>query len=1403
MMTTELVALQTAYTSLESALKKSQALLDATFEQTIIGLAYCDLQGKFVRVNRKFGEVVGSEISELINRTFSEITHPENPQIASVLSQQLIQGELANYEWEICFPHPDGTVACGQLTLSLVREESGEPVFLFLTIADITQHKNLAEQLQQKETPLSEQLKICQFALEHAADAIFWVKADAQFCYVNLAACRLSGYDREELFAMKVFQIDPNFTPAIWKQEWENLKQQGFLQFDSHIQAKDGRFIPVQISVNYLEFEGCEYNCAFMRDISDRISAETALRKSEQQYETLTRLAPVGIFRTDAAGKVIYANERCIEMVGLRREMLLGDGWVQTIHPEDIEEVLTKWLKTIKQHSSFQCEHRIVRPDGSIVWVLTQAIAEFETDGTIIGYVGTLTDISERKRVEAELTQAQKFLASVLENLPVSVVAKEATELRFVLWNPATTNILGYTPEEVLGKNDYDFFPKEQADFFTSKDREALNAGKFIEIPEEPIQIKTGETRFFHTRKTGITDNEGNPQYLLAIAEDITERKLALEALAENEERWRQIFTEAPIGIALANTDNHRIEKVNRALCEMLGYTEAELLTMTPADITHPEDRKLEISLMKQVVSGKIPRYQIEKRLLTKNYDIIWVNMKATILRHPDGTIRYGLAMIENITQRKNLERELALRQARFDAFFSTAPAALVMLDDRLRYVQINDAAAEMNGLSVKEYLGKTFGEVVPELADSLAPIFEKILTTGEPMLNMEVSGEAPKETGTIRHWIASFFPLPGEDCRPVGLGIVAVEITALKRAETALQESLERFELVLKATNDGIWEVRYTWLDEHTPKEQIYYSPRLMEFVGFTKSELKNVSQSYINRIHPEDRVRVDRALSAHINEAVPYQDIEYRIRNSTGEYRWVIARGQALWDTAGRVTRFAGSMRDITDRKRAETALKEKVAREKLLNQLVSQIRTSFDLDKILVTVVSSLQNLLNVDSCAFSWYRAYSSNLPASREEDGEVWEIVHEAKKPHIASLIGIYPTQAYGSITQRLIEGKIIRVNEVTTCGDPELQQACMSFGYTSAIAIPIMTNSGEIGTIGCYHSTGVRPWTDAELEFLQAVCNQLAIAISQAELYNQATQTALVAQEKARLLEATLSELKSAQLQLIQSEKMSSLGQMVAGIAHEINNPVSFIYGNIDHASRYISDLLSLVELYAQHYPQPADAITDFEEDIDLDFLKLDLPKLLGSMKIGATRIQEIVRSLRTFSRLDEAEKKAIDLHEGLDSTLRLLEHRLSEKSGHPAIQVIKNYGNLPLAECYAGQLNQVFMNLLTNAIDAIEETYQGRSYESIKANPGKITITTELKNSSRVIIKISDNGAGIPESVKKRLFDPFFTTKPVGKGTGLGLSISYQIVVERHSGELRCVSSPGKGTEFAIEIPL
>lgn len=290
--------------------------------------------------------------------------------------------------------------------------------------------------------------------------------------------------------------------------------------------------------------------------------------------------------------------------------------------------------------------------------------------------------------------------------------------------------------------------------------------------------------------------------------------------------------------------------------------------------------------------------------------------------------------------------------------------------------------------------------------------------------------------------------------------------------------------------------------------------------------------------------------------------------------------------------------------------------------------------------------------------------------------------------------------------------------------------------------------------------------------------------------------------QKSHELEQTLQELQHAQTQLVQSEKMSSLGQLVAGVAHEINNPVNFIHGNLHHADQYIQDLLNLLQLYQEHDPAPTAEIQTVTEDIDLEFLRDDLPKLLASMKVGAERIREIVRSLRSFSRLDEAEVKDVNVHEGIDSTLMILHNRLKLKSDYPAIQIVKEYGNLPKIECYAGQLNQVFMNILSNAIDALDEQNQQRSLADITANPSNITIRTETINHQTVAIQISDNGPGIPEAVQKRLFDPFFTTKAVGKGTGMGMSISHQ-VIERHKGRLKCISSPGQGAEFVIEIPI
>jgi two-component system, NtrC family, sensor kinase len=295
-------------------------------------------------------------------------------------------------------------------------------------------------------------------------------------------------------------------------------------------------------------------------------------------------------------------------------------------------------------------------------------------------------------------------------------------------------------------------------------------------------------------------------------------------------------------------------------------------------------------------------------------------------------------------------------------------------------------------------------------------------------------------------------------------------------------------------------------------------------------------------------------------------------------------------------------------------------------------------------------------------------------------------------------------------------------------------------------------------------------------------------------------------------LAQTLSELQQTQSQLVQSEKMSSLGQLVAGVAHEINNPINFIYGNIAPAANYIQSLLELTATYEENYPNPEPAVKEKLKSIDLDFIKEDLPKILVSLKTGANRIRDIVKSLRVFSRLDEAEMKLADIHEGLDSTLMILQSRIKPHSNFPGIKIIKEYEDLPKIECYPGQLNQVFMNIIANAIDALEEEQEQKAEATEKPNSslaasqpeiGTIKIYTKILESEWVEIRIANNGKGIPESAIKQLFDPFYTTKAVGKGTGLGLSISYQIITERHQGELLCISTPGQGTEFAIKIPI
>ena len=366
------------------------------------------------------------------------------------------------------------------------------------------------------------------------------------------------------------------------------------------------------------------------------------------------------------------------------------------------------------------------------------------------------------------------------------------------------------------------------------------------------------------------------------------------------------------------------------------------------------------------------------------------------------------------------------------------------------------------------------------------------------------------------------------------------------------------------------------------------------------------------------------------------------------------------------------------------------------------------------------------------------------------------------------------------------------------------QQVCE---YIDRIKALVQVPDGELGPENPHLAYIVRAAGGDLLAAFDAVVSQyqeeseieqFEIDLKQVELYQESCAATSKAEAQAAEIDRALRELKQTQAQLLHSEKMSSLGALMASIVHEINNPVSFIYGNLSHAEIYTKDLLYLLRLYQEQYPNPSAEIKSQIQQMDLEFLVEDLPKVMSSMQMGSDRIREIVKSMGSFSRTDNSNMTLCDVHDSIDSTILILRNRLNSKIDRRDIQIVKNYGKLPPVECYAGQLNQVFMNLISNAIDALDEAAKNQPHAALK-----ISICTELAGFDRVRVRIADTGTGITAEVKKRMFEQFFTTKAIGKGTGLGLSIVYKILVENHRGTLRCESEPSQGTEFIIELPM
>ena len=983
----------------------------------------------------------------------------------------------------------------------------------------------------------------------------------------------------------------------------------------------------------------------------------------------------------------------------------------------------------------------------------------------------------ENKRLIAELQYSQQLFQLVIDNIPHSVFWKDRNSV-YLGCNRNFAEDAGVgKPQNIVGKSDYDLpWAPAEADFFRECDTRIMESA----IPEINIietQVKANGKQFWlDTNKIPLRDNEGNVVGILGTYENITERNQIEEQLkrlnekleAKVKQRTRQLrktenrlsrltdnvpgmiyqFKQNPDGtmsfpyVSSGCLDIYEIEPYKI-------YENADLLF----EPVHPEDL-LELKEAIAYSAQTLKIWEYECQIITPSGKHKWLKGISKPQLQPDKSIIWDGCVVD-ITEQKNTEYALQKLNEELETRVEQRTAALHKTEARLKKLTDNvpgmiyEFCLTPDATMSFPYISSGFQEIFETEASQLQ--FQqdpKLLFSATHPDYLEALQESITSSAqTFENWQYEWLIITPSGKEKWIKGIAKPELQLDNSIIwygcvvdiTEIKKTEEERKILVSLVENSSDFIAYATLSG----KSLFLNEAGRKLVGFDSVEqvINTPIVDYFFEPNEEDMLK-------QIYPAVKQHGIwreEARFKNfKTGE---AISVDQTIFliknPQTGEAQYLATITRDITERKQAEEKLK---ASQHLIQR-----------------ITESSPNIL------------YIYDLEERRN----------------------IYANQ---KITEYLGYSK----KEIQACGDTVMFHIIHPEDLEKIISQQQQVLAAADGDIleveyRAKHSNGEYRWVyDRQTIFSRQEDGTVKQYLGVATDITKRKLAEIQVKQKAIELEKTLQKLQLTQAQLIQTEKMSSLGQLVAGVAHEINNPANFIYANLSFVREYNQDLLELLELYQQQYPNPTVEIEEKIENIELDFLKEDLQKIIISMEEGTRRIREIVLSLRNFSRLDESEFKKVDIHEGIESTLMILQNRLKAKPDFPGIEIIKEYGDLPLIECYPSQLNQVFMNILVNGIDALEE-------KIIKNNnrTPQVTIITKIANKKAAQIHIRDNGDGIPKNIISNIFDPFFTTKDVGKGTGLGLSVSYQIIVDKHGGKLSCQTIPSEGTNFMIEIPI